>query len=41
LDVEVIYDCLTYPDALVQIDELKPDLLFLGIVLDDNTTFDC
>ena len=40
LDVEVISECLTYRDALVQIDELKPDLLFLDIVLDENTAFD-
>ena len=40
LDVEVISECLTYQDALVQIDELKPDLLFLNIVLDENTAFD-
>ena len=26
LDVEVISECLTYQDALEQIDELKPDL---------------
>lgn len=40
LDVEVISECLTYQDALEQIDELKPDLLFLDIVLDENTAFD-
>ena len=40
LDVEVISECLTYRDDLVQIDELKSDLLFLDIVLDKNTAFD-
>ena len=31
---------MTYQDDLVQIDELKPDLLFMDIVLDENTAFD-
>ena len=40
LDVEIVSECLTYQDALIDIDELKPDLLFLDIVLDENTAFD-
>lgn len=40
LDVNVIAECLTYKDALTQIDKLKPDLLFLDIVLDENLAFD-
>lgn len=39
-DVEIISECLTYKDALLKVDELKPDLLFLDIVLDENTAFD-
>ena len=40
LDVDLVSECHTYKDALVKIDELKPDLLFLDIVLDENTAFD-
>ena len=40
LDIDLVAECLTYQDALEKIDEHKPDLLFLDIILDENTAFD-
>ncbi|MGB1971224.1 MAG: LytR/AlgR family response regulator transcription factor [Flavobacteriaceae bacterium] len=38
--IEVVAACTTYDTALKKIKELKPDLVFLDIVLDRDTSFD-
>ena len=38
--VEVVATCMTFKDALNALNTIKVDLVFLDILLDENTSFD-